>query len=115
MPSSILFLVSYHTREPVVSKDETEYYIIRRVEQTREIMPMPFLPSKQIKEKVFVSLAKNLTPKKSKERILIKFSMNVDWWSFEKAVFRVYCWCRLFLMKIDSIGSIDSNQCYLCM
>ena len=66
----ILFLVSYHTREPVVSKDETEYYIIRRVEQTREIMPMPFLPSKQIKEKVFVSLAKNLTPKKVKKEYL---------------------------------------------
>ena len=48
----VLFLVSYRTREPVVSEDETEYYIIRRVEQTREIMPMLFLPSKQIKEKV---------------------------------------------------------------
>ena len=75
----ILFLVSYHTREPVVSKDETEYYIIRRVEQTREIMPMPFLPSKQIKEKFLFLWQKNLTPKKSKERILVKFSMNVDW------------------------------------
>ena len=66
----VLFLVSYRTREPVVSEDETEYYIIRRVEQTREIMPMLFLPSKQIKEKVFVSLAKNLTLKKVKKEYL---------------------------------------------
>ena len=103
MPSSILFLVSYHTREPVVSKDETEYYIIRGVEQTREIMPMLFLPSKQIKEKVFVSLAKNLTPKKSKERILIKFSMNVDWWSFEKAVLEFMVTEEYFTLVFDEI------------